>query len=85
MSYSVPIPRPRSIELIRLQDLQNDIPISSVGGAAPQILGNVASITRLEAKMATVSHYDIDPVIDIYGGVDGRDLGGGLTRHFEYH
>jgi multidrug efflux pump subunit AcrB len=26
--------------------------------------------------MATVSHYDIQPVIDIYGSVQGRDLGG---------
>ena len=23
-----------------------------------------------------MSHYDIEPVIDIYGSVDGRDLGG---------
>ena len=26
--------------------------------------------------MALVSHYNIQNVIDIYGGVDGRDLGG---------
>ena len=26
--------------------------------------------------MAVVSHYDIAPVLDIYGGVEGRDLGG---------
>ena len=26
--------------------------------------------------MGVVSHYDIEPVIDIYGSVDGRDLGG---------
>ncbi len=26
-----------------------------------------------------ISHYDVLPVIDIYGGVDGRDLGGVLN------
>jgi multidrug efflux pump subunit AcrB len=26
--------------------------------------------------MAVVSHYDVQPVIDIYGSVQGRDLGG---------
>jgi multidrug efflux pump subunit AcrB len=58
-----------------LQDLQN-IPITNgVTASSPQILANVASIKR-GGEMATMSHYNIDPVIDIYGAVDGRDLGG---------
>ena len=73
VSYSVQSQTPQ-YRIDTLQDLEN-IPISSVGGATPQILGNVAAISR-GSEMATVSHYDIDPVIDIYGGVDGRDLGG---------
>ena len=44
-------------------------------GAKPQILGSLASISR-GAGMAVVSHYDIQPVIDIFGSVQGRDLGG---------
>ena len=43
--------------------------------ASEQILAGVASISR-GGEMGVVSHYDIEPVIDIYGAVDGRDLGG---------
>lgn len=57
-----------------LQDLQN-IPIANSSGAPPQILGNLASISR-GASMAAVSHYNVQPVINIYGSVQGRDLGG---------
>ncbi|MGA9777484.1 MAG: efflux RND transporter permease subunit [Verrucomicrobiia bacterium] len=43
-----------------------------------QILANVASVKRVEIPPA-ISHYGVMPVIDIYGGVDGRDLGGVLS------
>jgi multidrug efflux pump subunit AcrB len=54
-----------------LQDLRN-VPIASTGGT--QILGGVATITRGFGP-AVVSHYDAQPIIDIYGAVQGRDLG----------
>jgi multidrug efflux pump subunit AcrB len=38
-----------------------------------QLLGNVASVVR-SAEPATVSHYNIAPVIDIYGNVVNSDL-----------
>ena len=57
-----------------LEDLQN-IPITNSTGAPPQILGNLASISR-GASLAAVSHYNVQPVINIYGSVQGRDLGG---------
>ena len=38
-----------------------------------QILGNVASVTAAQ-EQATVSHYNIAPVIDIYGNVVNTDL-----------
>jgi multidrug efflux pump subunit AcrB len=45
------------------------------GGQPPvQVLGSLASITP-GAEMGTVSHYDVQPVIDIYANVDGTDLG----------
>ena len=50
------------------------IPVISKSGQ-PQILDNVASITR-EAGPAVVNHYDIMPVIDIYASAQDRDLGG---------
>jgi multidrug efflux pump subunit AcrB len=56
-----------------VQDLEN-IPVSNPGGPS-QILGNLASIGRGSA-LALVSHYNVAPVIDIYGAVQGRDLGG---------
>ena len=46
-----------------------------------QVLGNLASITP-GAELGTVSHYDVQPVIDIYANVDGTDLGT-VTRAME--
>ncbi len=54
-----------------LQDL-NNIPIN--GKSSAQILENMATITP--ASEAVVSyHYNIQPVIDIYAGVQDADLG----------
>ncbi len=52
-------------------------------GAPPptQVLGNMASITP-GAELGTVSHYNVQPVIDIYANVDGTDLGT-VTRSME--
>jgi multidrug efflux pump subunit AcrB len=46
-----------------------------------QILGNLAAIAP-GAELGTVSHYDVQPVIDIYSNVDGTDLGS-VTRAME--
>ena len=48
--------------------------VGTSGTASSGILGNVASLHR-DSEMAVVSHYNIRRTIDIYGGVDGRDLG----------
>lgn len=39
-----------------------------------EMLGNVATISR-ETTQAHVSHYDVQPVFDIYANVDHRNLG----------
>jgi len=44
-----------------------------VGGQPIQILGNVAAVDPGQ-EAATVTHYNITPVIDIYGNVVGTDL-----------
>jgi multidrug efflux pump subunit AcrB len=54
-----------------LQDLQN-LPVTTAG--QPQILGGLATITRGFGP-AIVSHYDSQPIIDIFGAAQGRDLG----------
>jgi multidrug efflux pump subunit AcrB len=46
-----------------------------------QVLGNLASITP-SVELGTVSHYNVQPVIDIYANVDGTDLGT-VTRKME--
>jgi multidrug efflux pump subunit AcrB len=56
------------------QDLQN-IPIDIPGYTNPEILADVASINRGD-EMAIVSEYNMRRIIDIYGAVQGRDLGG---------
>ena len=51
-------------------------PVNAPGKDAPaQLLGNLVKVDP-ERQLALVSHYDISPVIDLYVGVDGRDLGG---------
>jgi multidrug efflux pump subunit AcrB len=46
-----------------------------------EVLGNLANITP-GAELGVVSHYDVQPVIDIYTNVDGTDLGS-VTRSME--
>ena len=43
-----------------------------------QVLSNVATIVP-GAELGTISHYDVQPVIDIYTNVEGTDLGS-VTR-----
>jgi len=50
-------------------------PINAGGNG--QILANVATITRSNVP-PVFTHYNVAPVIDVYGNVDGRDLGGVL-------
>ncbi|HSZ21143.1 MAG TPA: efflux RND transporter permease subunit [Candidatus Acidoferrum sp.] len=62
-----------------LQDLEN-IPVTGASGSgsarAPwQQLANLGTVSR-GVGMATVSHYDAQNMIDIFGATQGRDLGG---------
>jgi multidrug efflux pump subunit AcrB len=58
-----------------LQDLQN-IPITGTDpNAPPSLMASLVS-TQRGTGMAVVSDYNVAPVIDIFGSVAGRDLGG---------
>jgi CzcA family heavy metal efflux pump len=57
-----------------ISDLVN-LPITSAEANTPQYLGGLAQITSGPSP-GVVSHYNVQPVIDIYGGVQERDLGG---------
>ena len=57
-----------------LQSLEN-IPVVTKTGRQPQIMASLATFSR-GSEMGIVSHYNVFPVLDIFGAVDGRDLGG---------
>jgi multidrug efflux pump subunit AcrB len=61
------------------------LPVSggNAGEANGQILANVADLERGQGP-PVVSHYNVLPVIDIFGGVSGRDLGG-VLRDIQPH
>ena len=73
VSYSIATQTPQ-YRIESLQDLENT-PVSVPSNAPPEILENLASINRT-TEMAVVSHYNVRPVLDIFGDVQGRDLGG---------
>ena len=70
VSYNIAVQTPQ-YDVKDLQELEN-FPISA-NGAPPQILGNLASVVR-GVEPATLSHYDAQPIIDVYGSVDRTDL-----------
>jgi CzcA family heavy metal efflux pump len=73
VSYSIATQTPQ-YRLNSMQDLEN-IPLSNPNAQRSGILSDVATINR-GSGTAVVSHYDIQPVLDIYGSVQDRDLGG---------
>jgi multidrug efflux pump subunit AcrB len=74
VSYQVSTQTPQ-YRVASLQDLAN-MPITGpTPTAPPSLLASFASVQR-GSGTAVVSHYNIQPAIDIYGAVQGRDLGG---------
>jgi len=71
--YNVAVQVPQ-YKIDSMQMLGN-IPIPSATGRSSQILGNMAAVS-VNAEPALVSHYDSQPLIDVYASVEGRDLGG---------
>ncbi len=53
----------------------NNIPISSQATKSPELLGNLAQV-NVNIEPALITHYNNQPMIDIYASVEGRDLGG---------
>jgi multidrug efflux pump subunit AcrB len=74
VSYSIATQTPQ-YRTDTLQDLEN-IPITGTDpNAPPSIMASLISLKR-GSGMAVVSHYNVAPVIDIFGAASGRDLGG---------
>jgi multidrug efflux pump subunit AcrB len=72
VSYSVATQTPQ----YRVDSIEGigNIPVTGAAGSQPQVLEALASVKR-QMHMAVVSHYNVQPVIDIFGAVQGRDLG----------
>ncbi|HZE44365.1 MAG TPA: efflux RND transporter permease subunit, partial [Steroidobacteraceae bacterium] len=45
------------------------------GAATSQLLGSIGTLER-GSQNGVISHYNVQPVVDIFGSVQGRDLGG---------
>jgi multidrug efflux pump subunit AcrB len=74
VSYSIATQTPQ-YRADTIQDLVN-IPVTGTDpSSAPSLMASLVSMQR-GSGMAVVSHYNVAPVIDIFGSVDGRDLGG---------
>jgi multidrug efflux pump subunit AcrB len=73
VAYNIAVQTPQ-YNLDSLDALRN-IPINSSAAPVPQLLDNLTSMTET-AEPAVVSHYNVQPVIDVYASVQGRDLGG---------
>ena len=72
VSYQIATQTPQ-YRVQSLQDLEN-VPVTGTGTAPPSILASLASFSR-NSDLSVVTHYNVAPVIDIFGAVQGRDLG----------
>jgi len=73
VSYSVAVQTPQ-YRVDNFQALQNT-PITGTGpNVPPQILANLVA-TSTVARPASISHYNVQPMIDVYASVSGSDLG----------
>jgi multidrug efflux pump subunit AcrB len=73
VSYSVVAQTPQ-YQLDSLSALRN-VPVNNGSGGPSQILGALGTIKR-GVGPSVVSHYNVQPAIDIYAAVADRDLGG---------
>jgi multidrug efflux pump subunit AcrB len=71
VSYAVSVQTPQR-DIGTMTGLKN-IPVTSAG-ANTQLLGGLAQVQRTNSN-AVVSHYNVQPVIDIFATPQGRDLG----------
>jgi multidrug efflux pump subunit AcrB len=74
VSYSIATQTPQYYANT-LQDLVNT-PITGTNPSAPPSLMASLVSTQRGTGMGVVSHYNVAPVIDVFGSVQGRDLGG---------
>src|SRR5438874_2826142 len=73
---NVRVPERQTTTLSELRSMP--LSASKPGTGNGQILDNVTDVTRITSQ-PIYTHYNVIPVVDVYGGVGGRDLGGVLS------
>jgi multidrug efflux pump subunit AcrB len=73
---NVRVPEQQTTTLSELRSIP--LNASTPGRGNGQVLSNVTDIKRTTSQ-PIYSHYDVIPVVDVFGGVSGRDLGGVLS------
>ena len=76
VSYQVAVQSPQ-YRVTSLQDLMYT-PVNDPGNPNPQVLANLVQLSPVD-RAAVVSHYNVQPVIDVYASTQGRDLGGVIS------
>jgi CzcA family heavy metal efflux pump len=72
VTYQVAVQTPQ-YHVTSLQDVMS-MPVNNPGVQNSQVLSNLVQLTPT-ARPAVVSHYNVQPVIDVYVSTQGRDLG----------
>src|SRR5438045_8641654 len=72
---NVRVPERQTTTLSELRSMP--LSASKPGTGNGQILDNVTDVTRITSQ-PIYTHYNVIPVVDVYGGGGGRDLGGVL-------
>jgi multidrug efflux pump subunit AcrB len=70
VTYQIAVQSPQ-YRMTNMQDLLN-IPVTSQQG--PQLMGNLVQLSPV-TRAATVNHWNVAPVIDVYASTQDRDLG----------
>lgn len=72
VSYLVAVQTPQYF-MSSVENIENTVIPGSDG--SPQLLRNLATVSR-GRNAQVISHYNVQPVFDVYANVQGRDLGG---------
>ncbi len=72
VTYSLVVQSPQ-YRITSLQELMN-MPVNDPAVPNAQVLGNLVQLSPT-SRPAVVSHYNIQPVVDVYASTQGRDLG----------
>jgi multidrug efflux pump subunit AcrB len=77
VNYAVAVQTPQS-KIDSIEALKRT-PVTSPGGGNTQLLENLVSGIDRGVTSSLVSHYNVQPVFDVFANVDQRDLGGVAT------